>query len=70
MTKDYKAAFDLIKENTEEIVNEEELLTLLQSDKEVKAYWGTAPTGKVHIGYLIPMSKRADFLNVGVTFKV
>ena len=70
MTKDYKAAFDLIKENTEEIVNEEELLTLLQSDKEVKAYWGTAPTGKVHIGYLIPMSKIADFLNVGVTFKV
>lgn len=70
MAKDYKAAFDMIKENTEEIVSEDELLTLLQSDKEVKAYWGTAPTGRVHIGYLIPMSKIADFLNAGITFKV
>jgi tyrosyl-tRNA synthetase len=70
MTKDYKAAFDLIKENTEEIVSEEELLNLLKSGREVKAYWGTAPTGRVHIGYLIPMSKIADFLNVGITFKV
>ncbi len=70
MTKNYQAAFELIKANTEEIVSEDELLNLLQSNKEVKAYWGTAPTGRVHIGYLIPMSKIADFLSVGITFKV
>jgi tyrosyl-tRNA synthetase len=28
-------------------------------------YWGTAPTGKPHLGYLVPLKKIADFINVG-----
>lgn len=62
-------AFDLIKRNTEEIVDENELMEILQ-DGNARAYWGTAPTGRIHIGYLIPMSKIADFLNAGVDFKI
>lgn len=67
---DPNRAFALLKKNTEEIVDENELMQLLESGKEISAYWGTAPTGRVHIGYLIPMSKIADFLNVGIKFKI
>jgi len=28
-------------------------------------YWGTAPTGKPHIGYFVPMFKLRDLLNAG-----
>jgi tyrosyl-tRNA synthetase len=31
---------------------------------------GTATTGKPHIGYLVPMSKIADFLKAGCTVKI
>ncbi|CAO3701044.1 unnamed protein product [Rhizopus stolonifer] len=33
-------------------------------------YWGTAPTGRPHIGYFVPMSKIADFLSAGVEMTV
>ncbi|MHA2249252.1 MAG: tyrosine--tRNA ligase [Candidatus Kariarchaeaceae archaeon] len=69
MVKDHQEAFEKIKRNTQEIVSEPELLQVLQKDK-VTAYWGTAPTGQIHTGYLIPMSKIADFLDVGVEFTI
>ncbi len=69
MVVDIEQAFSLIKRNTEEIVSEDELKQILQEGNP-KAYWGTAPTGKIHIGYLIPMSKIADFLDAGVSFKI
>ncbi len=69
MTLSTEEAFDLIKRNTEEIVDEDELKQILEEGNP-KAYWGTAPTGRIHIGYLIPMSKIADFLNAGVDFKI
>lgn len=31
--------------------------------RNLKVYWGTAPTGKPHIAYFIPIVKIADFLN-------
>ena len=62
--------FELIKRNTQEIITEEELITLLDEKKNPAAYWGTAPTGRVHIGYFIPMLKIADFLKAGFKFKI
>ncbi|KAF8425417.1 hypothetical protein L210DRAFT_3567467, partial [Boletus edulis BED1] len=35
-----------------------------------KTYWGTAPTGRPHIGYYVPLTKIADFLRAGVEVKV
>ncbi len=60
--------FELIKRNTEEIVNEKELKEIMQK-KDYSAYIGFAPTGKLHIGYLIPLVKIADFINAGFKFK-
>lgn len=35
-----------------------------------KAYWGTAPTGRPHIGYFVPLAKIADFLHADVEVKI
>ncbi len=70
---DPQEALSVMKRNTQEIVDENELFELLKrvdKGESINAYWGTAPTGRVHIGYLIPMSKIADFLTVGINFKV
>jgi len=62
--------FELIKRNTEEILGEEELKNLLAKKKKPVIYWGTAPTGKPHVGYLIPFLKIADLLKAGFKVKI
>ncbi|MBU2639847.1 MAG: tyrosine--tRNA ligase [Nanoarchaeota archaeon] len=62
--------FNLIKRNTQEILTEGELKKLLEEKEYPTAYWGTATTGKIHIGYLIPLLKIADFLKAGFKFKI
>ena len=61
---------DLIKRNTDEIIGEEELLEKLKKKKQLIIYWGTAPTGKPHAGYLFPLLKIADFLKAGCKVKM
>ncbi len=61
---------ELIKRNTQEIVTEAELKELLKKKKKPVAYWGTAPTGRVHIGYLIQAIKWRDFSDAGFKFKI
>lgn len=56
--------YDLITRNLQEVVGEEELKAHLAT-KDLKIYWGTAPTGKPHVGYFVPMFKIRDFLNAG-----
>ena len=58
---DLEKKVELIKKNTEEIITEDELKNLLQEKKDIKAYYGTAPTGPVHVAYFIPLSKIFDF---------
>ncbi|MCK4650047.1 tyrosine--tRNA ligase [Candidatus Pacearchaeota archaeon] len=62
--------FELIKRNTAEIIGEDELKELLESNKELSVYIGTAPTGAPHIGYFIWGLKLADLLNAGFRVKV
>ncbi|MDO8623557.1 MAG: tyrosine--tRNA ligase [archaeon] len=62
--------FELIKRNTEEIITEKELKELLKTKKKPVVYWGTAPTGKPHVGYLLPAIKIADFLKAGFHVKI
>nr|CAG8574964.1 672_t:CDS:2 [Entrophospora candida] len=57
--------YELITRNLQEVLGEEEILKILK-ERDLKLYWGTAPTGKPHIGYFVPMSKIADFLTAGV----
>jgi tyrosyl-tRNA synthetase len=39
-----------------------EQLEQILKERNLKLYWGTAPTGKPHVGYFVPMMKIADFL--------
>ncbi|RIA98986.1 tRNA synthetases class I-domain-containing protein [Glomus cerebriforme] len=57
--------YELITRNLQEVLGGEEILKILK-ERDLKLYWGTAPTGKPHIGYYVPMSKIADFLAAGV----
>ena len=60
----------LIKRHTEEIISEEELLSLLKEKKKPVVYWGTAITGKPHIGYLLCVLKLVDFIKAGFKVKI
>ncbi len=62
--------FELIKRNTAEIVQEDELMQLLKTKDQPVAYIGNAPTGRIHIGYFFWLSKVADFLKAGFKFKI
>jgi len=61
---------NLIKRNTEEILTEEELRQLLETKKEPVVYLGYAPTGRPHIGYMIPAMKIKDFIDAGLKVKI
>jgi len=62
MTPEQK--YQLITANLQEVVGEETLLNVLK-ERNARIYWGTAPTGKPHLGYFVPMMKIADFLKAG-----
>ncbi|KAJ3070665.1 hypothetical protein HDU98_006309, partial [Podochytrium sp. JEL0797] len=62
MTPDEK--FTLITRNLQEYLGGDEMKKTLQ-ERDLKIYWGTATTGKPHIGYFVPMTKLADFLQAG-----
>ncbi|MFA5020269.1 MAG: tyrosine--tRNA ligase [Candidatus Pacearchaeota archaeon] len=67
---DIEKRFELIKRNTEEIIGDNQLREILSSKKQPVAYWGTAPTGKPHVGYFLPMLKIADLLKAGFKVKI
>jgi tyrosyl-tRNA synthetase len=62
--------FNLIKRNTAEILTDEELTDLLKTKKEPVVYLGYAPTGRPHIGYMIPAIKIKDFVGAGLRVKI
>lgn len=55
---------ELIIRNLQEVVDEEKLDNVL-NERDLKLYWGTATTGKPHLGYFVPIFKIADFLKAG-----
>lgn len=70
LTKTEQKRLSLISRNTEEILTLDELRGLVKSNNRISAYYGTAPTGPVHLGYLIPLSKVFDFSKAGVDTKI
>lgn len=64
-----ESAFEIVKRNTLEILTDDELQALLQRGN-VTAYYGTAPTGPVHIGYFATLGKVFDFQSVGIKTKI
>ncbi|MEM4270941.1 MAG: tyrosine--tRNA ligase [Candidatus Pacearchaeota archaeon] len=64
---DVQKRFELIKKNTEEVMTEEDLKSLLNSGIKIKHYIGFEISGKIHLGTgLMCMSKVKDFMDAGI----
>lgn len=63
LTADQK--FALITSNLQEVLKPDIIRSVLAENRPLKVYWGTAPTGRPHCGYFVPMVKLADFLRAG-----
>lgn len=58
--------YALITKNLQEVLNAQIIKNILEVEKRpLKLYWGTAPTGRPHCGYFVPMTKLAHFLKAG-----
>ncbi|KAJ2895750.1 putative tyrosyl-tRNA synthetase [Zalerion maritima] len=56
----------LIKANLSEVLNPEIIDDVVLKEKRpLRVYWGTAPTGRPHCGYFVPMIKIAELLHAG-----
>ena len=63
--------YELITRGIEEVIGGDLIQKILEeNERPLKCYWGTAPTGRPHVGYLVPLTKLADFLRAGVQVKV
>ncbi|KAK6730427.1 hypothetical protein RB195_007101 [Necator americanus] len=61
----------LILRNLQEALGVDKLEKQLATPgKLVHVYWGTATTGRPHVGYFVPMRKIADFLKAGLKVTV
>ena len=60
LTPDQK--FELITRNLQEAVIDETIVKKIMEKRPLKIYWGTAPTGRIHIGYFVPILKIIDYL--------
>ncbi|KAL6946909.1 Tyrosine--tRNA ligase cytoplasmic [Hanseniaspora vineae] len=64
-------AYELITRNLQEVLNGQIIKEVLEkNERPLKLYWGTAPTGRPHCGYFVPMTKIAHFLKAGVEVTV
>ena len=66
---DAEEKLKIITRNLDEVVGIDDLKELLK-ERDLKVYWGTAPTGKPHIAYLLPILKIADFLDAESEVKI
>lgn len=58
--------YELITRNLQEVLNPQIIKHVLEVEQRpLKLYWGTAPTGRPHCGYFVPMTKLAHFLRAG-----
>jgi tyrosyl-tRNA synthetase len=63
--------YELITRDLQEVLGSDSIKAILdKNERPLRAYWGTAPTGRPHIGYFVALSKIADFLRAGVVVKV
>lgn len=63
---DPEEQYKLITKGLQEVLNGQIIKDVLEKEKRpVKIYLGTAPTGKPHCGYFVPMIKLAHFLKAG-----
>src|SRR3989344_1760212 len=61
---------ELIKRNNIEIVTEEELKKLLKDKKKPSVYCGYEPSGPMHLGHFVTITKLMDFEKTGFKVKI
>ncbi|MEK6850579.1 MAG: tyrosine--tRNA ligase, partial [Nanoarchaeota archaeon] len=59
---------ELIKRNTEEIISLDDVKTLLKGEKQSTVYCGYEPSGPMHLGHFVTITKLMDLEKAG--FKV
>uniref|UniRef100_A0A7S4L6L2 Tyrosine--tRNA ligase n=1 Tax=Paramoeba aestuarina TaxID=180227 RepID=A0A7S4L6L2_9EUKA len=64
MSPEVKARWDLMTKQLHSWVDPNQIKAVLEKG-EPKIYWGTATTGKPHLGYFVPIYKISDFLAAG-----
>ena len=67
---DLNKRLELIKKNVSEIVTEDELKNLLKKNKKPIVYCGYEPSGNIHLGHFITLSKLMDFEKAGFKTKI
>ncbi len=61
----------LMSKNLAEIIDPDTIIPkVLESGRPLRMYWGTATTGKPHLGYLVPLIKIVQFLSLGVELTI
>ncbi len=65
-----KQKLDLIKQNTTEIITEEHLQELLKEKKQPTVYCGYEPSGLLHLGHFVTITKLLDLQKAGFKIKI
>jgi tyrosyl-tRNA synthetase len=58
-------SYERIISGLQEVSGEKYIMNKIKENIPLKFYWGTAPTGKIHIGYFVPFLKILDLLDAG-----
>ncbi|MBU2522750.1 MAG: tyrosine--tRNA ligase [Nanoarchaeota archaeon] len=61
---------ELIKRNVAEIISEEDLITVLKTKKKPSVYCGYEPSGPMHLGHFVTITKLMDFEKAGFDVKI
>jgi len=67
---DAEKKLEIIKHNMAEIITEEELLKLVQEKKNPIVYCGYEPSGPMHLGHFVTITKLMDYEKAGFTVKI
>ncbi len=67
---DIESKLDLIKRNVDEIITEEELRQKLETNSNPTTYCGYEPSGPLHLGHFVTVTKLIDLEKAGCKVKV
>jgi len=65
-----KEKFDLITKNTAEVITEQALHNLLRKKTHPVVYCGYEPSGPIHLGHFVTITKLMDFAKAGFNVKI
>lgn len=66
LSEEQQKRYSLIVRNLQEVLGDAKIREHLKKDKNIHIYWGTATTGRPHVGYFVPMQKISDYLRAGI----